>query len=213
MGRILDPRGGGESEMRTGPEPPVLGVVLAGGASQRMGRDKAALVLAGETLLARVVRLLRAALGGVVVVGPPERAALVPGVRVVPDAAPGQGPLGAIATALDALNTPAIFVAACDMPFLRPALVAYLAGLAPSHDAVVPRTDHGTEQLCAVYGRGCLPAIAAQLAAGERAIAPLYARVRTRFVAPEEWCAHDPDGASFRNLNTPDDWRRAQSPP
>lgn len=196
--------------MHSGPEPQVMGVVLAGGASRRMGRDKAALPLDGETLLARVVRLVRAALGSALVVGPLERAALVPGVRVVPDAQPGQGPLGAIATALSVVNEPYIFVVACDMPFLNPALVAYLARLAPGFDAVVPRTAWGTEQLHAVYGRACRAAIAAQLATGERAVAPLYTHVHTRYVAPEEWMAYDPDGTSFRNVNTPDDWAHMQ---
>lgn len=175
-----------------------------------MGRDKAALPLDGETLLACVVRLVRAALGDALVVGPLERAALVPGVRVVPDAQPGQGPLGAIATALGAVTEPYIFVVACDMPCINPALIAYLARLAPGNDAVVPRTTHGTEQLHAIYGQGCRDAITAQLAAGERAVFPLLNDVRTRYVMPEEWAIYDPDGASFRNLNTPDDWARAQ---
>lgn len=196
--------------MHSHPESQVMGVVLAGGASRRMGHDKAALTLDGETLLARAVRLVRAALGDAMVIGPAERAALVPGVRLVPDAQPGQGPLGAIATALAAIQQPYCFVVACDMPFIQPALVAYLASLAPGYDAVVPRTARGTEQVHAVYGQGCRAAITTQLAAGERAIVSLYGVVRTRYVAPDEWAAYDLDGTSFRNINTPNDWASIQ---
>lgn len=191
---------------------PITGVVLAGGSSQRMGRDKAALVLDGETLLARVARILREALGDVIVVGPPDRAVLAPAIRLVPDESPGQGPLGGILSALHAVTTPFIFVAACDMPYLRSGLVRHLASLASADvDIVVPRSTRGTEQLCAVYGRGCLAAIAVQLATADRAIARLYDRVRTREVAPEEWAPYDPTGVSFINLNTPDDWTNAQA--
>src|SRR5579859_5479057 len=81
--------------------PIATGVVLAGGASRRMGRDKAALVLDGEPLLARVVSRLREAVDRVIVIGPPDRAAIVPSdVSVFLDLEPGLGPLGGIYSAL-----------------------------------------------------------------------------------------------------------------
>jgi molybdopterin-guanine dinucleotide biosynthesis protein A len=186
----------------------VAGAVLAGGASRRMGQDKAALVLGGETLLARVVRRLGAAVGEVFVVGPPERAALVPGTRVVPDARPGQGPLGGIYSALMATDAPFVFVVACDMPFLRPELIRYLASRALDCDIVVPRSARGTEQLHAVYGRACLPAAAECLHACELAVATLFGHVRTCFVEPAEWARYDPDGRAMFNANTAQDWQR-----
>jgi molybdopterin-guanine dinucleotide biosynthesis protein A len=185
------------------------GVVLAGGASRRMGRDKAALLLDGKPLLARVVRRLRVALPEVIVVGPPERADLVPGTRIIPDTWPGRGPLGGIATALQVVSTPFAFVAACDMPFLEPALIRYLLTLAPGYDAVVPRAERGTEQLHAIYARTCLPAATAMLAAGDLAVARLYAAIRVRLVPPNEWSPYDPAGLALTNINTPEDWVQA----
>jgi molybdopterin-guanine dinucleotide biosynthesis protein A len=189
----------------------VTGVVLAGGASRRMGRDKAALVLEGETLLARVIRRLESATREVVVVGSPERTQLAPGARVVPDARPGLGPLGGIYSGLLASTTPYAFVVACDMPFLNPALVWYLLGLAEGYDAVVPRTTRGTEQLHAVYGRTCLPALAARLDAGELAVVGLYDSIRVRVVEPAEWAPYDPDGRSMLNVNTPAEWEHVRT--
>lgn len=187
------------------------GVVLAGGSSRRMGRDKAALALEGETLLARVVRRLASATREVIVVGPPERAQLVPGVRVVTDARPGLGPLGGIYSGLLAAVTPYVFVVACDMPFVNPALVHYLLSLAPSTDVVVPRTPRGTEQLHAVYARTCLPVMASRLDAGYLAVARLYHLLRVRVVEPTEWAAYDPAGLSMLNINTPEEWERVES--
>jgi molybdopterin-guanine dinucleotide biosynthesis protein A len=189
----------------------VTGVVLSGGASHRMGQDKAALPLGGEPLLARVVRRLGAATGAVMVVGPPEHQALVPGVPIVPDARPGMGPLGGIFTALQVAPTPCIFVVACDMPFIQPELVRHLVNLAAGYAVVVPRSARGTEQLHAVYGRACLPEIAALLDAGDLAVTALYQRVRTRVVAPEDWTAYDSRGLSTFNANTPAEWERARA--
>ncbi|HEY7984704.1 MAG TPA: molybdenum cofactor guanylyltransferase [Ktedonobacterales bacterium] len=189
----------------------VLGVVLAGGASRRMGRDKAALALGGRPLLAWVVAALRAAFAEVVVIGPQERAALVPGVAIVPDAFPGQGPLGGIATALGHSGGARIFVAACDMPFLDPALARRLATLAPEAAAVVPRSARGLEPLCACYGRACLPVALALLARGELALSGLLVGVAARIVAPGEWMPHDPAGRSLLNVNTVEEWAAARA--
>jgi molybdopterin-guanine dinucleotide biosynthesis protein A len=185
------------------------GVVLAGGASRRMGRDKAALMLDGEPLLARVVRRLGVVTSEVLVVGPAERAALVPEVRVVPDARVGMGPMGGIYTALLAAHTERIFVAACDMPFVKPALVRYLLGLAKGYAVVVPRTERGTEQMHAVYTKACLGALEVCMAAGELAVARLYGRVATREVERGEWEAYDAAGESMVNVNTEGEWEEA----
>ena len=192
--------------------PGVAGAVLAGGGSTRMGTSKAALPIAGEPLLRHVVRRLRAALARVVVIGPPELEALVPGVLVVADAQAGLGPLGGLETALRAVSEDHVFVVACDMPFVCPALVGAMGLVAhgdPAADAVVLRTAHGTEQLHAVYARSCLPVIERQRDAGDLALRHLLARLRVREVGAEEAAVYDPTGLSAFNANTPDEWARA----
>jgi molybdenum cofactor guanylyltransferase len=187
------------------------GAILAGGASRRMGRDKAGLVLDGETLLARAVRRLRPVVREVIVVGPPERSLLVPDVRVVPDDRPGQGPLGGVYTALGAASTDRVFVMACDMPFVQTDLVRCLLSLAGAYDIVVPRSERGTEQLHAVYMRACLPAVAACLDTGALAIASLYSHARTYVMEPDEWAVYDPLHLSLVNVNTPEEWEAART--
>jgi molybdopterin-guanine dinucleotide biosynthesis protein A len=186
----------------------VTGVVLAGGQSRRMGRDKALLELSGETLLARAVRLLSAVTTELLVVGRQALDGSPSSVRIVPDEQPGLGPLGGIATALRTMRTQHALVVACDMPLLQPALLRLLLSLAAQADAIVPRSAQGPEPLHAVYSAGCLPAVDACLRDGERAVSALLARVRTQYVEPREWAPYDPDGLSFLNVNTPDDWLR-----
>ncbi|HLY32401.1 MAG TPA: molybdenum cofactor guanylyltransferase [Ktedonobacterales bacterium] len=193
----------------------VTGVVLAGGRSRRMGRDKAALPIDGVPLLQWVVTRLQRALADVIVIGPREAQSLAPTTRVIPDATPGAGPLAALATALAAITTPYAFVVACDMPCVQPALIRAQAQIALMEAAqvVALRTlesdKPGLEPLHAVYARACLPEIEAQLAVGEPGMRYLLARLQVREIKPDERARYDPQGISTLNVNTPDEWARA----
>lgn len=196
----------------------VVGVALAGGASRRMGHDKASLLIEGEPLLSRSVARLRLALAEVIVVGASSLAPLVPSTRIVPDGWPGRGPLGALATALDTLGAlePTggewALLVACDMPFIQPALLREIARLAltePEVDAVAPRGPRGLEPLHAAYHRRCLPLATARLASDDASLQGLLATLRVREVSAEETRRFDPSGYSTFNANTPEEWSRA----
>lgn len=193
------------------PPTPAAGAVLAGGRSSRLGRDKALLEVGGETLLARAVRTLASVCDEVIVVGPAERRAAVPGVRVVPDERPGAGPLGGIATALRATGAERLLVVATDMPLLNPALLRYVIDLSPGYDVTIPRVEGRTQQLHAVYGRDCLTVIDDQLGREDYKIDRFFARVRVRMVEEDEIRRIDPDLHSFRNINTREDWQSVRS--
>lgn len=190
----------------------VVGVVLAGGGSRRMGRDKAALLLGGEPLLRRAVGRLRLALAEVIVVGAPALAPLVPDTRMVPDGWPGRGPLGALATALAATDAPWVALVACDMPFIQPALIREIARRAlASHDAdvVALRGARGIEPLHAAYSRACLPLALERLAGDDASLRGLLAMARVAEVSPDEARLLDPAGHSAFNANTPEEWQAA----
>lgn len=192
----------------------LCGVVLAGGASRRMGQPKAALLAGGEPLLHRVVRLLSAVVPEVIVVGSPAFAALVPENRLVPDAFPGRGPLGGLRTAFDATAAPWLFLVACDMPFLRPPLIRALverARTAEDADALALRGATGLEPLHACYSRRCLAALDAQIAVGEDwSMRDLLARLQVLELPDDVWVRFDPERQSATNINTPEEWAAAQ---
>lgn len=188
----------------------VTGVVLAGGRSSRFGRDKALLEIAGEPLLSRTVRLLARIAADVLVLGPPGRAALAPGARVIADERPGDGPLPALATALRAARGDRIVAVATDMPLLNPDLLVYLLDRSDGYDVTVPRVGGRTQQLHAVYAQSCLPAIEAQLARDDLKIDRFFDEVRTLIIEEDEIAALDRSLDSFRNINTEADWAEAQ---
>jgi molybdenum cofactor guanylyltransferase len=195
---------------------PASAIVLAGGKSTRLGRDKASELLLGVTLLQRVVSAVEGLVSEVIVVHAagqtlPEVSAAVP-IRTLEDVYAGSGPLAGIYTGLRAIGTSQAVTVGCDMPLLQPALLIELLRLASTDpDAVVPTNEASLpEPLCAVYDKTCLEAVESQLNAGALKVALFLDKVRVRYVAPAEWRAWDPDALSFLNVNRELDLRRAE---
>jgi molybdopterin-guanine dinucleotide biosynthesis protein A len=186
-------------------------VVLAGGKSTRLGRDKAAEVLAGVSLLQRVVWRVEGLVGRIVVVR--ARGQTLPLVQSstslveVDDLYPDSGPLGGIITGLANLDTGAAFVTACDMPLVQPALVSALLGRSKGDRAVVPIAGGRRQPLCAVYARACAPVLERRLRSGDLRLLDALADLDVLEVQPETWRAFDPRGLSFLNINDESDLR------
>ena len=186
------------------------GVILAGGKSRRMGRDKSHLILGGETLVARAARTLSALSDDVVVVANTLEPRGNLAARLTGDVIAGGGALSGIHAGLAAARHEFALVVACDMPFLNLALLRHMASLAPGHDAVVPHWQGESEPLHAIYSRQCITVIEPVLRRGGGRIVELYATIRVRYLEMEEIARFDPEGLSFFNINSPDDWERAQ---
>ena len=181
-------------------------VILAGGLSRRMGRDKAALPAGEGTLIEHLARRL-APVVDETIIACGSAGQNLPGVTAVDDRYPGFGPLAGIHAGLLAAHFPLVWVVGCDLPDVDPGLAALLCGLAGDVEAVVPRVDSEPQGVCAVYVRALAPRIDRLLAAGERRVKMLLAASKVRYVTPEELRAVDPELRSFRNLNTPADYR------
>jgi molybdopterin-guanine dinucleotide biosynthesis protein A len=174
------------------------GFVLAGGASRRMGRDKALLPWHGRTLLEHVAGVVRQAAGSVTVIGRPDRYQHL-GLSCVADRIPGCGPLGGLYTALSLTTADSNLVVACDMPELTPELLERLLAAARDcgADALVPETPDGLQPLCAVYHVRLLAAAAAALHAKSLKMHDFISSLDiVRWPAPEP--------GLFANLNTPE---------
>jgi molybdopterin-guanine dinucleotide biosynthesis protein A len=194
------------------------GFVLAGGESSRMGRDKALLDLAGETLIARTTNLIESAVGTCAIIGGSGRFADTRDtdglpMRVVADDFPGAGPLGGIATALRASGAEWNLIVACDLPYLTREWLEFLIerALRSNADAVLPMNERGAEPLCAMYRKRAEAAIRAALERGRRKVTDGLAEIRTEFIEPAEWKGFDCDGQLFKNMNSPADYEEAKA--
>lgn len=178
-----------------------------------MGCPKPLLPFGNELLIERMVRLVGSVVRPVVVVAAPgqQLPELPAPAWIVHDRQPDRGPLEGMAAGLSALGDAAraAFVTACDLPLLEPAVIGLLADLLAGYDAVVPSSGRFDEPLLAVYDSAVLPQIEALLAGGQRRPAALFPRVRTLRVPLGRLREVDPQLRSLRNVNSPDDYRRA----
>ena len=192
----------------------VSAVVLAGGLSRRLGRDKAVEPLGGEPLIRRVLsHVAQVTDETVVVVNDAARASDLPldgDVVTAVDRYPGAGSLGGIFTGLEAARADWALVVACDMPFLNVPLLRRILSLRAGRDAVVPVIEGRPEPTHAVYSRRCLPHIERRLQANDLKISRFFENVAVEYLPQSAIDEYDPDHHSFFNINTEQDLQRAR---
>lgn len=181
-------------------------IVLAGGRSRRMGRDKALLPLAGEMMVMRMIRRLSLQGEWVVMVSSNQPDKFVElKAPVVPDQFLGGGPLAGIHACLQRSPCALNLVTACDLPFVSGEVARQLLALAGTGtwDVVVPEDGKRVHPLFGVYHRRCRWRLESFLEGGGRRVGDFLKEVNTRYVS-----GPFPDGIFF-NMNRPEDYHRA----
>lgn len=183
----------------------MLTVILTGGGSRRMGRDKAMLPIGGKTMLQHLIDKY-SALGPVAV--SVNRAGRFPftGAMELVDRYPDMGPLNGIVSAFEDTEEDTVFMTGTDLPFGDTALVERLSGLMGDADAcIMRRGKKGFEPLFAIYRRSCGEKASECLAAGEKSIRSLLEAVSVRYVEPDELPGFDLDRI-LMNVNTAEEY-------
>ena len=193
----------------------IAGYVLAGGGSTRFGRDKALVEFDGKPMLARMVELLRDVTKSRKVVAARGKYEAF-GVEIVEDRWPGEGPLGGIITALeDAAGSAARsewnLIVSCDMPFLTPEWMRYMATRTPESAAqvILPHSTGGPEPLCACWRNDAAQLLGAAFERGVRKVTDGVALLRSEVLDEADWKRFDSAGRLFWNMNTPADYEEA----
>lgn len=187
----------------------ISAALLVGGASSRMGRDKAHLPVGATTLAAHAARLLASLFEDVLLVGgdPPEDA---PGRRV-PDRDGPVCALRGLVSALASARCERVIVVATDMPLLSAELILGLVAWSGA-DAVVPRSADGPHPLCALYRRDpVLAAAERRLDAGELKLQGVLAELDVSWLEGDDLALVDPEGHALSNVNTPEQWSAISS--
>lgn len=182
----------------------VSAMILVGGASSRMGENKALLQLAGQSILERVVAAVRPLADDILLITNDPTPYTSLHLPLVPDIQPHYGPLMGLYSGLIAVRHELALLLACDMPFVQTALLAHMIHLAEDYDVVVPTSEDGLHPLHALYRRStCLPAIEQALARRQRRMISFYDQVRVRELPPRDYARFDPLGIALMNVNTP----------
>jgi molybdopterin-guanine dinucleotide biosynthesis protein A len=177
-----------------------------------MGTPKALLPFGPETMLQRVVRILRGVVSPIVIVSAADQMLppLDADVIITHDERGERGPLEGLRAGLKALPAyvDCAYVTSCDVPLLEPGFVRQMIDFTRGYDVAVVEIDGFAHPLSAVYRRTVLPYVDELLAEDRLRPVFLFELVRTRRVRPDEITA-DPGLYTLRNLNTPEDYRRA----
>jgi molybdopterin-guanine dinucleotide biosynthesis protein A len=190
------------------------GIILAGGASRRMGCDKAKIEFGGRRVIDRVIDAVKPVCDELVIAGK-GKSLPFPGVHEViwVEDEPGtDGPLAGLASGLRAASGQSCVLVACDMPFLSSDLLRHLLeALRDGDDAVMPVAGGSSQPLHAVYSRTCLPTVEVLLRLGATSMRDLQPRLRVRYLDESSCLSVDPSGLSWFNMNDADDYRLAIS--
>lgn len=190
-------------------------VILVGGESKRAGVDKAAIKLAGKSLLRRVHGVMKGIFQDIMISAHEAGRRVDVDARVIsdPDGLEGRGPALGVCGALKGALYPWVFVTACDMPMVSGKLTRYLAGLRGNYDCVVPIAGGKAQTLCALYRKTCLPLLRRRVKAGRRSLAGFIEGTKTlkiRYVNEDELKKIAGGLKSFMDIDTPEDLDRAK---
>jgi molybdenum cofactor guanylyltransferase len=188
----------------------VTGVILAGGKSRRMGRDKAFLPFGTGLLIERVIEVVQQVTADVILItNTPEQYQRF-GLPMFSDVIAEAGSLGGIYTGLVSAKTPYSLCLACDMPFMKPTFLRFLCGTAAEADVVIPRNAEDFQPLCAVYSQVCRDSIRHKIEVGQLKITGFFDQVRVRVIDGDLLTCYDPHDVMFFNANTPEEYTKAQ---
>jgi molybdopterin-guanine dinucleotide biosynthesis protein A len=188
----------------------ITGVILAGGKSSRMGQNKALMPLGGKRLIDRVVEVMRSVFDDLLMVTNTPDVYADLGLPMGRDVWPEKGSLGGVYSAIYHVATPYCLVVACDMPFLRAAVLRYLITQIADYDVVVPDVLGELQTLHAIYSKACLQPIERRLAMHRLRIVGFFPDVRVRTVTASELEPYDPELLAFQNLNTPEEFQAVE---
>lgn len=185
----------------------ITGVVLGGGQSRRMGKDKRFLDWEGKNFLDNVCLTMGKLFDEVLLVTAKEdySCAHLP-VRLVTDVIPHKGSLGGLYTGIKEGSHPFVFVVACDMPFLNPLAISRLCAL-PQSDVVIVKLSTGFQPLHGRYSKRCCPIIEQMIQEGNLRIQDManYSSLSVQIIEEAMFQDIDPYCYSFLNINTPSD--------
>ena len=193
------------------------GIILAGGRSSRMGRNKALLPLpsnAAVTFVEHLAALLLAQCSEVLlVVQDTQQASLYKdaGLFIVTDENSNSGPLMGLYSGLRAMQATHAFVVAVDMPFVLPEMIAFLLSQPLDERLLVPVVNNVPQVLCAVYPRSLLLLLEERLRVGRRDPRSLLEVAPVHFLEEAQLRAIDPQLRAFTNVNTPEEYSYEKS--
>jgi len=183
----------------------ITGVILSGGKSIRMGKNKAFIQVEGVPIIERIHNLFRELFQEVIIVTNETDLFSNFDSKIYSDLIPDKGALGGLYTGIVLSSFYYSFCVACDMPFIKRSVVQYLIENVANEDVIVPRTKDGLQPLHAIYSKNCVDPIRKKIGEGKSKIIDIYDQVNVKIVDEKDFLCFDPRRESFINVNTPEE--------
>ncbi len=183
----------------------MTGVILAGGKSIRMGKNKAFIQVEGIPIIERIHNLFTELFQEVIIVTNEKDLFSNFNSKIYSDLIPDKGALGGLYTGIVWSSFYYSFCVACDMPFIKRSLVQYLIENVANEDVIIPRTKDGLQPLHAIYSKNCIDPIRRSIEEGKSKIIDIYDEVNVKIVDERNFLSFDPGRESFINVNTPEE--------
>jgi len=167
-------------------EDQATGIIMAGGKSTRMGKNKALLKIGGQTVIERIANELRKAVSELILVTKTPEDYQFLGLPMIEDQWKGMGPLAGIHAGLEASKTEKNLVVACDMPFVSSEIGGYLLQFLDHYQGAVPMISGQLHPLFAAYRKDALPEISKALEKQELKIRLFFDRIQLKYVTEED---------------------------
>lgn len=179
----------------------ILGAILSGGKSSRMGTDKGLMTIDGKAMVEYSIALLKHITEDIVISTSNADYEKF-GCRLIPDVIPNLGPIGGLYTILKQTDYQAFFFMPCDMPFAKRELANKLLSFKDEYDIVVPIHKDRVHPLMGYYSRNILPIIDVHIKSGNYKIQNLLKKCNTMYYPIDD----DMDNLTdLKNINTPED--------
>lgn len=182
------------------------GIILSGGKSLRMGKNKAFIEIEGLPMIERILNLFKKIFNEILVITNDKNQFVhLDNVKIFNDLIPYKGALGGLYTGLFYSSYEYSFCVGCDMPFLNESLIKFLIKKINGEDIIVPKTEKGLEPLHAIYSKRCLSIIKNMIDSGKSRIIDIYPLLKIKIIEEREFIDLDPEKKSFLNINTPEE--------
>ncbi|MGP4060002.1 molybdenum cofactor guanylyltransferase [Halobacillus sp. H74] len=186
----------------------VCGVVLNGGGSTRMGRDKADLLLGDVRVLDRITSTLSSITSQIVINQNQESHLLFP---IIEDRFDDAGPLGGIHAVMKERGEEWFLITASDTPFISAEVYhSILRFREQDRDAIIPVFEGRIHPLSGLYNRRILPELTGYLESGDRKVAGLLEKINTYYMEELLDIPESDVSRHFFNMNTPEEYERAE---
>jgi len=183
----------------------IIGIILAGGKSNRYGKNKAFELVEGIPIIERIIRVLKEVFSDIIIITNSKEEYRKFNLRLYEDIIKGLGPIGGIYTGLKRIDCRGGFFVACDMPYLNVAFIRYMVSIWNDEDVVIPRFGWKIEPLHAIYSKACIPYIEELIRKERYQVRSFFNRAKIRYVEEEEISLFDPTFSFILNINRPED--------